>query len=265
MSLPTLKFLKITKRVKFLITSLLLSSGFLAMSFLENDDRFVGIGLLSLASLILFFWTLREGMGKNATLYVLILPALFTLGVGLFWFLLPSTLAATLPFIFLYGVGIYALCLTMNIFTVSTIRTIALSRAAKGVGFVLTLFTVFLLYDAVYSLRSGLFIRAPIIFIASFPLFLQGLWSSQLEHTIDKRLFIYSGAFSLGVVSVSVLLFFWPVSVVAGSLFLTVVVYVLLGLGQSKIEGRLFQATVREYLIVGIVVFALMMLTTSWR
>mgnify|MGYP007068819467 CR=1 FL=1 len=61
------------------------------------------------------------------------------------------------------------------------------------------------------------------------------------------------------------LLYFWPISVVEGAIFLTVVMYVLLGLGQSEHEGRLFKQTVREYLVVGIIVFLAMIVITSWR
>ena len=59
-------------------------------------------------------------------------------------------------------------------------------------------------------------------------------------------------------------LYFWPVTVVVGSLFLTIAVYMLLGLGQAKIEGRLFSQTVREYLIVGVLVFIGMFFATRW-
>jgi hypothetical protein len=72
-------------------------------------------------------------------------------------------------------------------------------------------------------------------------------------------------AFSYVLGTGGMMLYFWPVSVVVGSLFLTVAVYVLLGLGQAKIEGRLFKQTVYEYLTVGIVVFLLMLLSTSWK
>src|SRR4030067_3874746 len=129
-----------TKRSKFVITSILLSFGFVGIQLLENQHRFIGIGALTLITIILFVWSLKEGLGRNSTLLVLFLPALFTLGVGLFWFLLPATIFARLPVFLMYGIGIYSMCLTANIFTVSAIRTIALARAAKGVGFVLTLF-----------------------------------------------------------------------------------------------------------------------------
>jgi hypothetical protein len=69
---------------------------------------------------------------------------------------------------------------------------------------------------------------------------------------------------SLIVGEVAVSLFFWPVTVVVGSLFLTVAAYMLLGLGQSKLEARLFTQTVREYLFVGAFVFVGMFIATRW-
>ena len=70
--------------------------------------------------------------------------------------------------------------------------------------------------------------------------------------------------FSLALAEIAVSLFFWPVTVVVGSLFLTVALYMLLGLGQASIEERLFGQTVREYLVVGLVVFLGMFLATRW-
>lgn len=254
-----------SKRHKFVTTSLLLSLGFLGITFLENENRLVGIAILSLLSIGFFIWVLREGLGKNATLLTLVLPPLFTLGVGLFWFLLPSTLYARLPVILLYGVGVYVMALTANIFAVSVQKKIALARAAKGVSFVLTLFTSFLLYDAVLSLRTEIFVMVSLVVITSFPLFLQGLWASRITREINREMVFHSLIFCYLTGTVALMLYFWPVTVVVGSLFLTVAVYVLLGLGQAELEGRLFKQTIYEYLAVGILVFVVMFLSTSWR
>lgn len=254
-----------SKRHKFLLTSLVLSLGFLGITFLENENRLVGITALSAVSIALFFWTLKEGIGKNATILCLILPPLFTLGVGLFWFLLPATFYARLPIIILYGIGLYSISLTSNVLTVSVLKKIALARAAKGVSFVLTLFTLFLLYDAALSLKVNILFTSLAVFIVSFPLFLQGLWVSKITRDIGKEVLVYSMVFSYIVAGMALLIYFWPVSVVVGSLFLTVGVYVLLGLGQAKIEARLFKQTITEYLAVGGLVFLIMLFSTNWH
>ncbi len=253
-----------SKRRRFVVTSLLLSLGFVAIQFLNDQNRFWAIGVLGLATLVLFSWSLFSGLGKNMTLLTLVLPTVFTLGVGTFWFLLPANIFARIPIVIFYGLGIYVLCLTMNIFTVSAIRTIALLRAARGVGFVLSLVTSFLVFDAILSLRSPVYLSAALSALVAFPIFVQGFWSVVLEKDFQPEVFRLAALSTLIVVETCVALFFWPVSVVVGSLFLTVTCYVLMGLGQSKLEERLFASTVREHLVVGALVFIAMFFATHW-
>lgn len=254
-----------TKRSKYVLSSLVLSSGFLFFQTFLNEYRFLGIGALSILTLIFFYWSLREGLGLNATLLTLVLPFMYTLAVGLFWFLLPASFWARVPIVLLYAIGLYALFLTLNIFTVTVIKTIALSRAAKGVGFVLTLFIAFLLFDAVLSLKIHVLANVSLVFIISFPLYLQGLWSVKPSEVVGKNILIYSLSFSYINGLITFFTHFWPVSLVVGSLMLTALSYILLGLGQAKVEARLFKKTVREYLSIGVVVFFVAVLVTSWR
>ena len=252
-----------TKRQRFVLTSVFLSLGFIATQFYEGS-RFMAITLLGLFTLILFYWSLKEGLGLNFTLTSLILPVYFTLGVGLFWFLLPANIYAQIPIVIIYGIGIYALCLTLNIYTVSAIRTIALLRAALGVGFVLTLFALFLIYDTILSLRVNILLYILSVISVSFPLLFQSYWSVDLNKYMNKEVLLYSLISSLIIGEIAAILFFWPVTVVVGSLFLTITCYVLLGLGQAKLQGRLFAQTVREYLTIGVLVFIGMFFATRW-
>lgn len=253
-----------TKRQRFVTTSVILSAGFVGIVLLDNQYRMFGIASLGVLTLVLFVWSLREGLGKNMTLLSLVLPFFYTIGVGLFWFLLPSSILAQVPIVLLYGLGIYTLCLTSNIYTVAAIRTIALLRAARGVGFVLTLVTFFLVFDAILSTRSNLVITSLVVFAVSLPLYLQSYWSIPLDTKISKELVVITLIASLIIGEVAVSLHFWPVTVVVGSLFFTVASYILLGLGQARLEGRLFRQTVREYLFLGALVFLGMFFATRW-
>lgn len=253
-----------SKRRKILLTSAILSLGFVGIQIFPDQYRFQAIGGLTILTAILFAVSLWEGLGMNMTLLTLILPTLFTLGVGMFWFLIPANIYAQIPVIILYGFGIYVLCLTMNIYTVATIRTIALLRAARGVGFVLTLLTSFLVYDAIFSLRAFLPFTAGLVGLISFPIFFQGLWAVPLEKEFSKDILYMALVSSLVIGELAMSLYFWPVTVVVGSLFLTVSLYLLLGLGQARLEGRFFTQTVKEYLVVGILVFIGMYLATRW-
>ncbi len=253
-----------SKRRRFIITSVLLSLGFVGIQFLPEQFRFISIGLLAILTVILFYWSLREGLGLNMTLLTLVLPVFFTLGVGLFWFLLPTNIFTRIPAVILYGIGIYALCLTANIYTVSAIRTIALLRAARGVGFVLTLVTSFLVYDTIMSLRAPLLITSLLIMLTSFPLLFQGFWTMPLERKFSQEVLGLTLVASLIMGEIALSLFFWPVTVVVGSLFFTIAVYILLGLGQARLEARLFAQTIREYLFLGLLVFLGMFIATRW-
>jgi len=253
------------KRLRFLITSSALSAGFIGVSFMEGQTRIISIIILMFVCAFSFGWSLYEGLGRDATLISLILPTLFTLGVGLFWFLLPSNIYTKIPIVIFFALGTYVLCLTMNIYTVSaSIRNIALLRAARGVGFVLTLVCSFLIFNFILSLRQNILFTFIPIFISSSLLFLQGFWSVELEKKVSKEIVSLTLISSLIIAQIAIIMFFWPVTVVVGSLFLTSFIYLLLGLGQAKLEERLFPTTIREYITLGLVVLAGMFFATHW-
>lgn len=253
-----------TKRQKFLLSSGILSFGFLFIQLANILFRYEAIVVIALASALLSFWSLREGLGRSATLLTLILPVAFTLGIGLFYFLLPANIWARVPVVALFAVGFYALLLTANIYTVAAIRTIALLRAASAVGFLLTLAAAFFLFDTVFSLRLYPWANSILVFLVCLPLVLQNLWSVELEERVSSQVLHLTAAISMVAAELAFILSFWPVSVAVGSLFLTSVLYVTLGLSAAKLQQRLFAQTVREYLLVGLVVFVTMYLTTRW-
>jgi hypothetical protein len=253
-----------SKRRRFVITSIILSLGFVGIQFLNDQNRFWAIGILGLLTILLFYWSLKESLAGSMTLLILVLPTIFTLGVGVFWFLIPANIFARIPIVMIYAIGIYVLCLTANIYSVAAIRTIALLRAARGVGFVLSLLTSFLVFDALLSIKTEIYILLPLTFIVSFLLYLQGYWTVLLETKYSSSLIMQSAVASLLTMEVAGVLYFWPVTVVVGSLFMTVTFYMLLGLGQAKLDERLFASTVREHLIVGALVFVAMFFATHW-
>ena len=254
-----------SKKLRFLISSIVLSIGFVFIQFLEGKFKFPAISLLVLLTGAFSAWSFYEGLGKNMTWVSLVLPMLFTLSVGIFWFLLPANMFTRIPIVIFYAIGIYVLSSTMNIYTVSSsLRTIGLLRAARGVGFVLTLITSFLIFDAIFSIKQTIFINASLSFISSFLLLIQGYWSINLEKKLEKNILILSLTSSLIIAELVTLIYFWPVTVVVGSLFLTSGVYLLLGLGQAKLEDRLFPSITREYLTLGLIVLIGMFFATRW-
>lgn len=265
MSLSITKYFLLPKRYRFVLTSLLLAFGLVLVQFLDGFLKFPAIFLLVILTGVLSAWSYYEGLGKNMTWISIILPMLYTLSVGLFWFLLPASIYTRIPVVIFYALGIYILSSTMNIYTVSsTLRTIALLRAARGVGFVLTLVTSFLVFDAILSIKQMPYFSFSLTALTSFLLFLQGFWAIDLSKEFNKEIFQMSAVSALVVGELSLMIFFWPSTVVVGSLFLTSGVYLLLGLGQAKLEERLFSSIINEYLTVGLIVLLGMFFATRW-
>jgi hypothetical protein len=254
----------LTKRRKFILSSLLLTAGLTLIQFGSISNRYGAISILSLLTVPLTLWSLKEALKGPIWLVSWILPMFFTAGVGLFYFLLPTSIITAIPIIIIYFLGMYALFLSENIFSVAAIRTIQLFRSASAASYLLTLVTSFLLYDTVLSFRLPFYFNALLVFAISFFLFLHGTWSVNLEEKISGKILLYSSILSLGMGEVALALSFWPATTTLGSLFLTSLVYVALGLVQAHLSDRLFRNTVREYLSVGFLVLIVLLAYTSW-
>ncbi len=253
-----------SKRKKFVLISALLSVGLLAVQAVNDDYRYYAIAALSLLTAGLTAWSLKEDLHKISWVMALILPTLFTASTNLFYFLLPEKLLVRIVLLTLFGIGMYALLLTENIFTVAAIRTIQLLRAAQALGFVFSLLIAFLLFDTIFSFRLEPWLNALLIFTASVPIILQGVWSSNLEETLTKEIVSYTLVLSWVLGQSAFLISMWPVTIIIASLFLVTILYVGLGIMQQALVGRLFRQTVREYLQVGVVVFLIVLFAARW-
>ena len=253
-----------SKRKKFVFTSVFLSLGLFAVQLVKLELRYQAIAGLSLLAWAFSAWALHRDLSGIEWLTVLILPTYYTAASGLFYFLLPERWLSRFLVAGLYGFGVYALLLTENIYSVAAIRTIQLLRAAQTVGFLLTLMTAFFLFDTIISLRLQFSLNFILVFIATFFLVLQSLWSAQLEERLSRKVILHTFCLSLILAETALFLSFWPVTVATGSLFLTATLYVLLGICQEEFKERLFEKILKEYLWVGLIVFLVTFLITRW-
>lgn len=255
---------RLTKRRKFVLSSLFLTGGLLSIQFGKPADRYLAIGILSLLNIPFYLWSLKEGLKGWLWLTVWILPFFFTLGIGLFYFLLPANLITAVPIIVLYLIGIYALFLCENIFTVASIRTIQLYRSASAVAYLITLFTCFLLYETIFSFKLPFYMNFFLTLAVSFFLFFHSVWSVDLKESVGVEVFRYAAVLALILGEMALGLSFWPSSIALTSLFLTSAVYSLLGLTQAEWVERLFKSTIKEYLVVEFLVLLILFFYTHW-
>jgi hypothetical protein len=252
------------KRQKMVLTSVILSLGLLLIQSVPLEWRYWLIMLWAGVSWILAAWSLKEGLSGVEWLTVVLPSALFSAGTGLFYILLPESVWAKVGILAVFGIGQYALLLSANIFSVAAIRTIALFRAASAVEFVMTLLTGFLLFNSMMSFRLIFWQVGLGTVIISIFLLLPGLWSVKLEKTITRTVIRYTVylAVIMGLLATSIT--FWPISLTVASLFLSTMLYVLLGVAQHHFDDRLFSKTLWEYLTVGFTVTATMLITAGW-
>lgn len=228
---------------------------------------------------ILFAWSLREGLSGLEWLTLLLPPVIFTYAFMMFsvllrpdWLLggalsfVPQWLivgAGRAVIIAAYGLCHYILLLSSNIFSVAAIRTIALYRSASAMSFVMTVLTGMLVFNTILSFRLPFWQGGLWVALAGLVLIFPGLWSVKMEPKITREVGAYSVwlAVALGLLAVAIA--FWPITTAVGSLFLTTVLYIYLGISQSHLADRLFAKTVWEYVTVGSVVLVTMLLTSG--
>lgn len=253
-----------TKRAQFILVSLLLSLGLLATQFITYSWRYQAILALVFLTYILSAWVLHEELQGSEWLTCLILPCVYTAAVAMFYFLLPEKTLTRVIILVAFATGMYAILLTENIFSIASVKTIQLLRAAQAVGFLMSLVTAFFLYGTIFSFR----LAPPWNFVTvlgfSIPLYFQSVWSSLLKKEIDKIVIIYSFSLSFLTAELALVLSFWPLSLLLTALTLVTFFYSTLGLLQHYLSGRLFEKTIREYLEIGLVVLIILFLMAGW-
>lgn len=252
-----------SKRERFIISVVVLSVGLFFLEHLFGKTGIVGTVFLSILTDILMYWALGEDLNKQFLFQISILPFFFSFSFGLFYFLVPARYISRIVVTSIYALGLYSLFLSQNIFTVSSIRTIALVSSARIVSFVISLITYFFLANIVFSLHSSIFVTGSLIFAFSFFLVFHSLWS----YTLDKELktgALWSFVLSLCLGQLSFILWFWPSSPTIIALFLTGFFYTMVGLSHVWFDKRLFRGVLWEYVWVSVGVLLVLISLTQW-
>lgn len=253
----------INKRQRFILSVLFLSLGLFISEHFLGKSGFYMMFVLSFFTSVFLYLSLKQDLKENFTPQVFILPFFYSLAVGLFYLLVPARLLTRIGMTTLYAVGLYSLFLSQNIFTVSSIRTIALLSGARTVSLVLTLLSYFFLSNVVFSFHINVFITIFLIFIYTFAFVLQAIWI----HTLDKKIFaqiFWVLSLTVSISEVALFLWFSPSSPTVAALFLTAIFYVLVGLTQAWFEKRLFRSVILEYFWITVISFIFLVLFTNW-
>lgn len=253
----------IDKRQKFVLGMMVLSIGLFLSEFQFEKAGIVVAIILGLLTDVILYWAVKDDLEDNFSIGIFILPFFYSLAFALFYFLLPTRILFRLILTTLYAFGLYSLFLSENIFTVGAIRTIALLSGARIVSFVLTLLSYFFLTNTIFSLHQVIFLTIPLLALYTYPLVYQALWTYTIQKT-PMPIREWAGVISLCIIEVAVAVWFWPSSPTVIALFLAGFLYTLVGLSHVWFEKRLFRSVMWEYVWVGVIVFFVLLLFTSW-
>lgn len=245
------------RREKFVLVSVLLSIGLLVVQYVPLDWRYLAIGIFAIFSYFISAWTLSDDLQPHEWLTIVPFPAIYAASVALFYFLLPESWVSRIFVLFLYGIGMYALFLTSNIYSVAKGRNIQLLYAAHAIGLFFTLLTSLLFSNTVFSLRLPFYGNALLVGAIHFPIILMSLWSVNLEGHLGKEVWIYSFMLTLVILEFAGVISFLPIPVWYSALFIMALLYVGLGVLHSSLRGRLFKNTINEYSLVAFFVLIL--------
>lgn len=258
------RFIKIEKRIRFVVSALLVSLVLLLSTFFNFDKMWLFIPVLITCSYVLTYFAILEGIEKIEWIMLFLMPILLCVSSYLFYFLFPGRWLTRLPFFILFGVSYYATLLCSNIFNVGVKKSLALYRAAFSVNFLYQTIIAYLLFNNFFSFKinflgNGLFVGT-VTMILAVHLF----WAIRLKLALERETLLFAGLVGLVMGELSIVLSFVPVTSSILALFLSASYYSLVGLIFHFIDNRLFKETVREYLIVLGFVLILMILTLSW-
>ncbi len=272
-----------SKRARFFAISFLLGFLLWCTGLFGVEKRLAMVFSISGMAYVLSAWVLFEDLKGWEWITLLILPVLFTFGSGLFENLLPNAVPSMfglnfqietslflggvvrIVFTMLYVLGMYAVLLTENIFSVASIRTIQLFRAARSVSFILALVVSLFFFAVALSLKLPFYIVGVVVGFVSLLLSFESLWSVDLKTEHLDDVYLLSIVIGWLMTLFGFVVSFWPVAPFMGGLLLTACFYALLGILEQRLVNKMGAANYLEFLIFNLIIVLIAFFTASWR
>ncbi len=235
------------RREKFIISSLLLSALLLLIQVFPLEWHMPISGAFMVITYFVSAWALSDNLNKYEWVTILPMPALFAGSVAFFYTLLPATIISRVFVFIIYAIGMYALLLTDNIYSVAKGRSIQLLHAAHAVGFFFMMFASILFTQTIYSLRLPFYVIGALVMLVHLPLIFVSLWSVLVKEVISKEVLQYSLLLSLLLAEFAAVFAFLPLPVWYSSLLIMSLMYLTVSYVRSVLLGRLFAKTFTEY------------------
>ncbi|HRS22747.1 MAG TPA: hypothetical protein P5299_02355 [Candidatus Woesebacteria bacterium] len=261
-----------SKKSRFLLAAALASFLFFIFIALSYEWRYyaLAVDVVILVFLIWFSLEIKRSTPFWLKITTVVLPVAFFIGYGLFTAIIPYKVIIGLCLSLFLGIFIYVIFLVENVFLFAVERkTVPLYRAAYTVGSVLMLLTAFFLFDSLFSFNLSCWWNLVMAFFITLFLFIYHFFSVMIELPEDEWQLKNIGPYviipSLGIAQMALVISFWPIGIFKGSIYLTALIYIIAGLLQADLRGRLFERTWLTFLWIGIAVILGIILMTEWR
>lgn len=239
-------------REKFVIIAVVLGLLLWLIQLTPLSWRYTAIISFSVFTYLATALALKKNITKKLWLTFLPVPALYSLTIGSFYFLLPSHFWSTIIILGLFSLGMYALFLTGNIFSFSQERTIQLLQAAKNVTLFFAILISLLGVQVIFSFNWPFYLNFLTIFFLHFLLLLNNVWSVNLDEKLTLKLFQLSFWSCLLISEIALTLSFLPLATWHISLLIMSVFYLILGILHVYLSAKFFKRAINEYLLLTI-------------
>lgn len=252
---------KIQKRIRFVISSTLLTTLLLISTFFSFEFVWLFLPIFVLLAYFFTYFSLLEDIEKVEWSTLFIMPVFFTIVCYSFYFLFPVRWLTRVPYLFIYAVSMYALFLTSNIFNVGVEKSLRLYKAAFSINYLFQTFLIFLSSNIIFSLREYFIVNGIGVGVVSFLLAAQLFWTIKLDLSLSSEVRNHALFVGLLMAEAALILSFLPLRGSVQSLILASTYYSLGGLTSAHLDNRLFKSTIREYVIVLVVVWLIASVT----
>ena len=260
-----------SKKIRYLISSLVASIGFYLFVSLPYSSHYYGL-LVGVVLVAFCFW-FGLGIIFSQSLYIrlmsVVLPIGFFVGFGLFSALLPQNIWTFFLTSIFFGGMAYVTFLVENLFLVAIgNRTPPLYRAAFTVGLMIVLVTAFFLFDSLFSFKLIYWLNMVFVFLISVAIFMYIFYSVTIESPEDgrdKNFWAYVLVPSFLIAQLGLVFSFWPVGIFKGSIYLVAFVYIVASLVQLDLRSRLFRKNWITFIWITLAIILGIIMTTSWR
>ncbi|MDO5561640.1 MAG: hypothetical protein Q4G02_02605 [bacterium] len=243
------------RRERFIFWSVALGVLLWLIQLVPLEWRYWAIAGFGLAVYFISALALREDLQLREWFVILPLPALYSLTIASFYFLLPSNFWSMIFVIGIFVLGAYSIFLTSNIFSVAKGRTIQLLNAAQTIALFFAIVISLLGSQIIFSFNLPFYFNALAIFALHLPLVLTIVWSVNLEEKISLKLWQLSFFSALLMGELAAVYSFLPMKTWNIALLLMSIFYLILGILQSYLREKLFRQAITEYVLLASFIF----------